>query len=181
MSDTNARFDPRRALESLLNTLEGKDPTLWQILRWLQQLTNDNKDQITAIENLTSVITYIEVPVPTVGSDISVGWPIVTLPVDRSGNTVFKTLYAAKIVLSAKDVPTGSSAVFDLLYSSDSGATFFTLFQGISFELPEGIQMISYANMTTKTFKEGTIFRLDCSVVAGTTGIEVKIMGVPQL
>lgn len=173
-------FDPRRSLEGLINTLQGKDPTMWQILRTLANLTNANTTTLSTLTSLTSVQVTLQVKTPTVAHDIADYWPTLILPVNNNGDPLFTKGYVSQVVISAKTVPSGAAAVFDLLYSSNNGVTFATLFQGISFQLPKGVNRISYGNMTTKTFPNGTIFRLDCSAVNSVAGVTVTLLAVPQ-
>ena len=171
--------DSRNFLNSLINKYSDPSSVLWQILRALGTGVIKLDKANETLANTTWYNNKIYCKTPTVANDIADFRFIVNLPVDNNGNFVYKQVYISQIILDSKAIPS-SNAVFILSYSRDNGVTWVDIFSGISFVLPTGVQNISYGNMTTKTFFPGDIFRLDCTTVGGSSGVEIEMLGVLQ-
>lgn len=180
MTSNFTGFDPRRFVLGLINGFAQTQRNLWLILKYGFDTADSTQKELTVLATQTSWILSLFCQTPMASTqDIANYWYNVNLPVDTQGNPLYNNLYASRVIISAKTVPT-ADAQFDVLYSRDGGVTFVSLFSGINFILPDGIQTIGYGNMTTKTFFENDIFRLDCIDPKGSAGIEVKVLGSYQ-
>lgn len=170
---------PQTTLNTLINTLQSQNQTLWRILVTISKnaetLTN-NFNQVVAGLNWEM---KMELSVAT-GTDKLPTWQRVTMPRDISTQKpTFSSITLNFVVLSFKPVLTGTFTG-DILYSRDGlGATWGTIFKPspLNMTSPTGNQVASWSDLAVSTLYDGDLLRIDCSGAGGATGLEVTLLG----
>jgi len=168
-SSTSGSAVLKQPFQHLIQHIKQLDPMLYEALR---RLTSDSTDTSSTVNDLITNPPFPDKCTFGLVQPLTVSKGLTNYYICRKGGSFID--FATKIKTQA---PTGSSAILDVLRSTDDGATWGSIFGTSTIVLPAG----STKTVLSKTFNivgisVGDLLRIDCLQIGSTnpgSGIEV--------